>query len=122
MVGSGDAIDQPRPLDQDAAENRPGGSRTIRDQKDDSGSLSTKKTACDGTQPRDGKRPRQKGSLAVATAGLEIGLAIVGLTLLGRWLDDRYGSTPWLMLVGLGIGMIGGTYNVWKIGRSFFDD
>ena len=64
----------------------------------------------------------QRNTAALAMAGLEMGLVIVALTLVGRWLDGQFETRPWLTLVGLAMGLVGGTYNVWKIGRSTFDD
>lgn len=69
-----------------------------------------------------GSGPSQRSAISVAMAGLEMGLVIVVLTLVGRWLDGRFATRPWLTLIGLAMGLIGGTYNVWKIGRSSFDD
>ncbi len=63
----------------------------------------------------------ERSPMAVAAAGLELGVVIAGLTLLGWWLDGRFGWRPWLMVTGLILGLVGGTYNVWKVGRSFFD-
>lgn len=51
-----------------------------------------------------------------------MGLTVAGLALVGWWLDRRFETRPWLMLAGLAMGLIGGTYNVWKISRTFFDD
>lgn len=58
--------------------------------------------------------------MALAAAGMELGLVVAGLALAGWWADGRWGTRPWLMLTGLAAGLIGGTYNVWKIGRSYF--
>lgn len=69
-----------------------------------------------------GSDPGPRNTAALAMAGLEMGLVIVALTLFGRWLDGRYGTPPWLTLIGLAMGLVGGTYNVWKIGRSSFDE
>ena len=68
------------------------------------------------------KRADKPVPAALAGAGLEMGLTVAGLTLGGWWLDGRWGTRPWLMLVGLAVALVGSTYNVWKIGRSFFDD
>lgn len=54
---------------------------------------------------------RTKG-LRLAGVGLEFAAAVAGLTLLGAWIDRHYGSTPWGVLIGAGIGVIGGTYNL----------
>ena len=52
------------------------------------------------------------GGMRYAGLGLELAGAVAGLTLLGYWLDGRWGTAPWLMLAGLAIGLLGGTYNL----------
>ncbi|MCH9650710.1 MAG: AtpZ/AtpI family protein [Deltaproteobacteria bacterium] len=37
---------------------------------------------------------------------------MVALTLLGYWLDRRYGWQPWGVLVGALLGLVGGMYNL----------
>lgn len=36
--------------------------------------------------------------------GLEMGLTVAGLTWLGHYLDERWGTAPWLLLTG---GLVG---------------
>lgn len=50
--------------------------------------------------------------LRLAGVGLEFAAAVAGLTLLGYWIDRRFGSAPWGVLIGAAIGLIGGTYNL----------
>ena len=38
--------------------------------------------------------------------------AVAGLTLAGWWLDGRFDTSPWCLLGGLAVGLIGGTYNL----------
>ena len=47
--------------------------------------------------------------------GLELGLLIGGLAYLGHWLDNRYGTGPWLAFTGVMLAMVGGTYNLAKL-------
>jgi len=47
-------------------------------------------------------------------AGLELAGATAGLALAGYWLDGKFGTDPWGMLVGVFIGIIGGLYNLVK--------
>jgi ATP synthase protein I len=51
--------------------------------------------------------------------GIEFAAAIVGLTLLGYWIDRRFESAPWGVLIGLGFGMVGGTYNLYRAARQW---
>ncbi len=52
------------------------------------------------------------GGLRFAGVGLEFAGAVVGLTLLGYWIDTKLGSEPWGLLIGVFVGIVGGTYNL----------
>ncbi len=75
-------------------------------------------------KPASDKPPRkaQANPLAMAGAAMELGIAIAGLALVGWWLDSKFTTTPWLMMTGLAMGLIGGTYNIWKMSRKYFGD
>jgi ATP synthase protein I len=49
-----------------------------------------------------------------AGIGLELAGAVAGFALLGYWIDRHFGSKPWGLLIGLGLGMVGGLYNLVK--------
>jgi F0F1-type ATP synthase assembly protein I len=53
-------------------------------------------------------------------AGFEFTAVIGVLTLLGWWLDGRWGTTPGLLLTGLAIGFVGGIYKLYRTGKRFF--
>ena len=59
--------------------------------------------------------------MVLAGMGLELGMVTAALTLGGWWLDQKFATEPWLMLLGLAIGMIGGTYKMYRIGKKSFD-
>ncbi len=42
------------------------------------------------------------------TLGLQLALAVILFFFLGRWLDTRLGTAPWLMLAGVSVGIVGG--------------
>jgi F0F1-type ATP synthase assembly protein I len=46
--------------------------------------------------------------------GLELAAAVAGFTLAGAWIDRRYGSQPWGVVIGVILGMVGGLYNLVK--------
>ena len=46
-----------------------------------------------------------------AGLGLELAASIIGLTLLGLWIDHRYSTGPKGVLIGVGLGVVGGLYN-----------
>ena len=79
----------------------------------------------DGTPREESPAPtrgkKEPNPWSLAGVGLEFGGVVVVLTLTGHWLDARWNTGPWLMLTGLGVGLIGGTYNLWRQGRRFFD-
>jgi F0F1-type ATP synthase assembly protein I len=57
----------------------------------------------------------------LAGSGLELGAIVVVMALLGRWLDTKFGTGPWMVIGGLAIGAIGGIYNLWRVGKRFFE-
>ena len=46
--------------------------------------------------------------------GFQLAAAVVGFFLLGHWLDNRYGTSPWLKLLGLLLGTTGGFIKFFK--------
>jgi F0F1-type ATP synthase assembly protein I len=61
----------------------------------------------------------------MVTAGQFIGLgwyiatAIITPTLLGLWLDERFSTTPILLLIGLLTGLIVGFYGAYRMTSIF---
>jgi F0F1-type ATP synthase assembly protein I len=50
--------------------------------------------------------------MRLATAGVELAATLVGACLLGYWIDLRFGTDPWGLLICAGIGIVGGLYNL----------
>jgi len=46
--------------------------------------------------------------------GLELAGATAGLALVGYWVDGKFGTSPWGILIGVVIGIVGGLYNLVK--------
>lgn len=46
--------------------------------------------------------------------GLELAGATAGFALIGYWIDRRYQTAPWGVLVGVILGLVGGLYNLVK--------
>jgi F0F1-type ATP synthase assembly protein I len=44
--------------------------------------------------------------------GVELAAAVIGFTLAGYWWDRHFHSSPWGLLIGIALGLIGGTYNL----------
>jgi F0F1-type ATP synthase assembly protein I len=57
---------------------------------------------------------RFPGWVRYSGVGLELAGATAGLALLGYWIDGKFGTTPWGMLGGVTIGIVGGLYNLVK--------
>jgi ATP synthase protein I len=55
---------------------------------------------------RDGKKLYQ--GLSASSVGLEMGLSVLIGVLAGLWLDDQFGTSPWLMLLFIGFGLAAG--------------
>ena len=53
--------------------------------------------------------------------GTELAASVAGMLLVGYFLDEHFNTSPWLLLAGAAIGMIGGFYNfikeVQKLGK-----
>ena len=60
------------------------------------------------------KRTQSSGLAAFGTAGIELGLAVVLLTLGGWWLDKKFGTSPVLLLIGAAVGITGGLYRIFR--------
>ena len=55
-----------------------------------------------------------------ATAGIELAVIIVVFVLIGRWIDDRYGSQPIGIITGAVIGVGGGLYRLIREAKKSF--
>lgn len=47
--------------------------------------------------------------------GFQLAGAVVGGLLFGSWLDKKFNTTPWISLIGLLLGCIGGFYNLIRL-------
>ena len=56
------------------------------------------------------ENPRPSGAVfgPYLTLGLQLAITVVVFCFLGRWLDGKFGTEPWLMLAGLALGVTGG--------------
>ncbi len=75
--------------------------------------------------PPQPRRPRRRGSLAplaLVGTGVELAGILTVLVLLGWWLDQRWATSPWLILTGAVVGIVGCIYKVWLLWRRMFED
>lgn len=69
-----------------------------------------------------GKKPQRYQDLAASSFGIEVAVATLLGGLLGWWLDGRFHTKPWLMLVFLVIGAGVGWVDVWLQVRNMDDE
>ena len=50
--------------------------------------------------------------------GLELTMVIGGMAYGGYWLDERWGTTPWLLIVGVLLGTFGGGWHAMKMANG----
>ena len=58
------------------------------------------------------RRPERPSKTKVAGLGIELLGAILGFTLVGLWIDSHYDTSPWGLLICVGLGFVGGFYNL----------
>ena len=56
--------------------------------------------------------------------GTQLAITIVACLWAGNWADNRFDTTPWLTLIGLTVGCVGGFYNfigrvVWQQNKKY---
>ena len=57
---------------------------------------------------------RFPGWVRYSGVGLELAGATAGLALVGYWIDGKFHTSPWGILGGVTIGIVGGLYNLIK--------
>jgi F0F1-type ATP synthase assembly protein I len=68
-----------------------------------------------GTGPPGGSGPPPRPPWAYVGLGFEIVVPIVLGLLAGWWLDERWGTGPWLMMAGVLLGIGAGFYNFFRV-------
>jgi F0F1-type ATP synthase assembly protein I len=70
-------------------------------------------------EPQEPKRspPYREGATsgaAVAGLGMQFVVAILLFLFLGKWLDERLGTTPWLLIAGVFLGAGASFYSIYR--------
>jgi F0F1-type ATP synthase assembly protein I len=61
------------------------------------------------------KREIQSALGLLTHIGLTMTICIVGCLFLGKFLDEKFGTAPWLMLVFILLGVASALYSLFKI-------
>lgn len=65
------------------------------------------------------QNPKDLNKWRLVNLGFELGfviaLPLLGFSLLGKWLDNRFGTTPWITLAGILFAIV--TTTVWLTRR-----
>ncbi|MEY4577227.1 MAG: hypothetical protein RL701_1930 [Pseudomonadota bacterium] len=69
--------------------------------------------------PRYGKGGKQLSTLAkLSSVGIEFAISTVIGLLGGRWVDEKLGTSPWLMILGLFVGVTAGLRSLIRTARQ----
>lgn len=63
---------------------------------------------------RDEERHGAASAANFASLGLQFAIAIVLFLFVGKWLDGKLGTAPWLLILGVFVGAAGGFYNLYR--------
>lgn len=66
----------------------------------------------DGQKSPSGPKPTVV-FMTIADTTWRMFVPSIGFTLLGMWLDSEWGTTPWLMFIGIIIGLVIAALAVW---------
>lgn len=72
-----------------------------------------------GEQEPGDKRRVIKAITLVSTISTQFAASVVIGFLAGRYADRMWGTDPWLMLVGLLLGLLSGFYSIYYVVTSF---
>jgi F0F1-type ATP synthase assembly protein I len=62
--------------------------------------------------PTPPKHRSQRDIARFSAVGIELGITIGFFVWIGKSLDERWGTSPWLLLLGMFLGLFGGFYRL----------
>ena len=69
-----------------------------------------------------GRKQDRPGWVRFSGIGIEFVGGMLGFGLLGLWIDSRFESAPWGLVIGTFLGLIGATYNAIRRTRGAFSN
>ncbi len=58
----------------------------------------------------------------LAGVGVEYAAAVAGFGLIGWWIDQRWQTKPWGVVIGAALGLTGATYNLIRSSLAAFEE
>jgi len=71
---------------------------------------------------KDGGSGASSNPYALMGVGLVMAGAVALFTVAGWWLDEKFGTSPGFLLLGLVLGMVGGFRHLWHQAKIHSDD
>lgn len=68
--------------------------------------------------PRDSRKPVSMEYASAGAVGLEFGVAIAIGAFGGMWLDEKFGTEPWLVMAGVIFGSAAGFRSLYRFARK----
>ena len=63
---------------------------------------------------KEGAGPEGPSPASFAGAGAQFVLAILLFLYIGKWLDSKLGTSPWLLMIGVFVGAAAGFYSFYR--------
>jgi F0F1-type ATP synthase assembly protein I len=60
------------------------------------------------------ERRREASAASYASLGVQFVVAILLFLWVGKWLDAKLGTSPWLLIIGTFVGAAAGFYNLYR--------
>ena len=67
-----------------------------------------------GKSPRKGSSPEELDTSRLAGMGVQFLVAILLFLFIGKWLDSRLGTSPWLLILGVFTGATASTVAMYR--------
>ncbi len=76
-----------------------------------------KKSGLNGTD----RRYLKLAGRIIVEFGADIAIPVVALAMLGKWLDGKYGTRPYLLIAGFALAFLISASIIWRRAKQFAD-